>query len=260
MKRDLARYERDYVNVPFEQTMTQVRKRMLLDFIGRHQFRKLLEAGCADKPLFTILEEFDSFVVVEPGKAFCANARALANIHPHADRIQIFNRTFEEFHGNAPVDCVILSSLLHELEDPEAMVDHAFQLVPPGCWLHVDVPNAKSFHRLWAREAGLIKTEYQKSDIQIRMQQNHTFDLDSLTALVKEAGFVIAESGSYLIKPFTHAQMQHLLDLGILTEDLITGLMKMEKYIPGLGAEIFVNAQKPSRPERPRSSQKLMIP
>ena len=134
------------------------------------------------------------------------------------------------------------------------MVEHAFRIAPPGCWLHVNVPNAKSFHRLWAKESGLIKSEYERSATQIRLQQAHTFDLASLTRLVRGAGFSIAESGSYLIKPFTHAQMQQLVNLGILTEDLITGLMEMVKHAPGLGAEIFVNARKPATPQRKKKS------
>jgi len=52
------------------------------------------------------------------------------------------------------------------------------------------------------------------------------------------------DSGSYFIKPFTHAQMQQLIEAGILTTALIDGLIRMEQHLPGLGAEIFVNARK----------------
>ncbi len=108
-------------------------------------------------------------------------------------------------------------------------------------------PNAKSFHRLWAVEAGLIKSEYEKSAMQIRLQQSHTFDLESLQRLVQQAGFAMEESGSYFIKPFTNAQMQQLVDLGILTPSLLHGLRRMERHLPGLGADIFVNARKMNR-------------
>ena len=76
------------------------------------------------------------------------------------------------------------------------MLRHAFRIARSGCWLHANVPNAKSFHRLWAVEAGLIKSEYEKSAMQIRLQQSHTFDLESLQRLVQQAGFAVEESGS----------------------------------------------------------------
>src|SRR5947209_16710406 len=117
------------------------------------------------------------------------------------------------------------------------MLMHAFEMAPAGCWLHVNVPNAKSFHRLWAVEAGLIQNEYEKSPTQIRLQQSHTFDLGSLKDLVQQAGFVVEESGSYFIKPFSNAQMQQLVELGFLTQPLVQGLMKMERHLPGLGAD-----------------------
>lgn len=250
MKRDLAKYQQDYTASPFEGAMAEVRNRMLLEFLGQHQFRDILEVGCGNQPLFTVLNDFRSFVVVEPCQAFLETARAAARTRKNPERIQFINQAFEDFPGDIPVDCIIISGLLHELGDPKAMVDHAFRVARPGCWLHVNVPNAKSFHRLWAKESGLIKTEYEKSANQIRLQQNHTFDLEGLTRLVGEAGFSIVESGSRFIKPFAHAQMQQLVDLGILTGDLIAGLMKMEKHAPGLGAEIFVNACKPAVPQR----------
>jgi len=55
---------------------------------------------------------------------------------------------------------------------------------------------------------------------------------------------VVEESGSYFIKPFSNGQMQQLIDVNILTEPLVRGLMKMERHLPGLGADIFVNARK----------------
>ena len=73
--------------------------------------------------------------------------------------------------------------------------------------------------------------------------QNHTFDLPALQCLVQNAGFNILDSGSYFVKPFTHRQMQELIDAGLLTDKIIDGLMAMTKYMPNLGAEIYVNAK-----------------
>jgi hypothetical protein len=244
MSRDLNQYQQEYAANPFEDTMVKARRRLVLEFIAKHGFRDIMEVGCGGWPLFDALDDFRSFVLVEPGSVFFEKAQAAARMHKGRDRIQICQRRFEEFDGPALVDCIVISSLLHEVNDPAAILQQAFRIAPKGCWLHVNVPNAKSFHRLLAVESGLIKTEYERSATQVRLQQNHTFDLETLSRLVRTSGFSVIESASYFIKPFTHAQMQQLVNLGVLTENLISGLMKMERHAPGLGAEIFVNARK----------------
>jgi SAM-dependent methyltransferase len=244
MDRDLDSYQREYAAIPFEDTMAAVRKDMLREFLGKYRFRDILEVGCGGQPLFEVVDDFESFVVVEPGLEFYEQAQEAARLHKNRERIRVRQQPFEEYDGDGPVDCIVISSLLHEISDPAAFLQHAFQIAPKGCWVHVNVPNARSFHRLWAVESGLIKTEYEKSAMQVRMQQNRTFDLESLTGLVRECGFSAVESGSYFIKPFTHAQMQQLVGLGLLTKELLSGLMKMQRHAPGLGAEIFVNARK----------------
>jgi hypothetical protein len=109
--------------------------------------------------------------------------------------------------------------------------------------VYINVPNAKSFHRLLALESGLIDSIYQKSNNQIKFQQSHTYDINTLEILVKKSGFSIIESGSYFIKPFTHNQMRKLLDCSIVDEKILDGLDRMIKYCPGLGSEIFVTCK-----------------
>lgn len=128
MKRDLNKYQQDYAASPFEETMADVRKRMLLEFLNQHRFRDFLEVGCASKPLFEALNDFRSFSVVEPCLAFFEKAQASARAHKNPERIQLFNQAFEEFYSDVPADCIIISSLLHEIGDPKPMVDHAFRI------------------------------------------------------------------------------------------------------------------------------------
>ena len=57
--------------------------------------------------------------------------------------------------------------------------------------------------------------------------------------------------GSYFIKPFAHAQMQQLQDIGMLDERMLDGLMGLEKHLPGLGSEIYLNLRVTDRPHTP---------
>jgi hypothetical protein len=109
--------------------------------------------------------------------------------------------------------------------------------------LHVNVPNARSLHRLLALEMGLIGDVFERSANQRRLQQPRTFDLASLQAQVQACGFEVTDAGSYFVKPFTHAQMAQLRSCGLLDERMLDGLMGLEKHLPGLGSEIYVNCR-----------------
>jgi len=243
-RRDLDDYQREYAASPFEEHLVAARREVVLEFLARRKLKDLLEVGCAGKPLVESLVDFRSCLILEPGHVYFEEAQAAIQKLPARERIRLLQKRFEDFADHPSIDVIIISSLIHEIDDAAGMLRHAFKIAPPGCWLHVNVPNAKSFHRLWAVEAGLIRDEYEKSAMQIRLQQSHTFDLDSLKQLVQQAGFAVEESGSYFIKPFSNGQMQQLIDVNILTEPLVRGLMKMERHLPGLGADIFVNARK----------------
>lgn len=49
--------------------------------------------------------------------------------------------------------------------------------------------------------------------------------------------------GSYFIKPFTHDQMEGMLEKGILSPTILEGLYGMSVELPDYGAEIYVNCR-----------------
>lgn len=110
--------------------------------------------------------------------------------------------------------------------------------------IHVNVPNAQSFHRILAKEMGMIQNIHEQSFQMKLMQRQRTYDIDLLKQEIKDAGLMVIDSGSYFIKPFTHSQLQRGLDEKIIDEEVLDGLVKMEKYLPGMGAEIYVNCKK----------------
>jgi hypothetical protein len=60
-------------------------------------------------------------------------------------------------------------------------------------------------------------------------------------SLVQEAGFLVLEFGTYLIKPFSNVQMEKLISQNIVSTSVVAGLDGMIKYMPELGCEMFVN-------------------
>ena len=141
-------------------------------------------------------------------------------------------------------DFIILSSLLHEVEKPQDFLHLITSLCKTHTILHINVPNAKSFHLVWAYEAGLISSLGKLSNTAKTLQQNTAFDLESLMQMAQNVSLEVKESGSYFIKPFNHSKMSALLKNQILDEKLLEGLDNMVKYMPHLGAEIFINAKR----------------
>ena len=77
--------------------------------------------------------------------------------------------------------------------------------------------------------------------MQQRMQQAHTFDVDSLGSLVAQNGFQVVEQGTFFIKPFAHAQMALLRESGLVTDAMLDGLYSLSRHLPEHGSEIYMN-------------------
>ena len=105
------------------------------------------------------------------------------------------------------------------------------------------MPNVYSFHRLLALEMGLIRSLFEPSATEIRFQRHTRFDRESLVKLVEENGFRVLHFETYLVKPFTHDQMDALLRHGIIDLKTIAALDTMTKYLPQMGSEMFVEAR-----------------
>jgi hypothetical protein len=69
------------------------------------------------------------------------------------------------------------------------------------------------------------------------------FDLDELTKVMAAAGFSVESAGTRFIKPFSHQQMQELIDIGAVSDQLLEGLDRMTEHMPGLGAELYMNCR-----------------
>jgi SAM-dependent methyltransferase len=241
--RDIESYQRAYAASDFEAVQARLRKRKLLEVLRAWQPQRILEIGCADDALFNHHGDFQRFCVVEPGPAFAALARE-RGVRIGGGRVRVLQACMEDAIAelaDESFDCILLSGLLHEVREPAPLLAAVAAVCTPHTQVHVNVPNARSLHRLLALEMGLIGELHAISDQQRSLQQHSTFDIDSLGAVCEAAGFEVFERGSYFVKPFTHRQMAQLQADGMLDERMLDGLYGLEKHMPGLGSEIFVH-------------------
>ena len=238
--RDLHDYTLQYRNLPFESIQASFRRRMVLQRIKLARPQRLLEIGCGENALFTDLPGQD-VTVVEPSIEFADVARKSAN---RFTNVQVINGFLEDVNVDlGQFDGVVISCLLHEVTDPAALLQAAKHCCAQGAWLHVNVPNSQSLHRLLAVAMGLITESSALSDMQLKMQQQRTYDSTSLQAAINDAGFTCIDSGSLFIKPFTHQQMQSLVDLGFMTSAILEGLDRLSMQLPVIGSEIWCEAR-----------------
>lgn len=239
MTRDLDRYAEEYQRgyQGFERVLVGYRRRKVLERLETWPHRSILEAGCALEPLFLHATGWERFCVAEPTHAFAASARRRA-----LPGVRIEEVPLEALTSAEPFELVVLSSLLHEVEDPRPLLQAARELCAPGGVVHVNVPNARSLHNLLGVEMGVIPDPFARSELARSLQRTRTFDLTSLGALANDAGFEVVASGSYLLKPFTHAQMTRLLDEKIVSAQVLDALYSITgKAFQDAGAEIFVD-------------------
>jgi ubiquinone/menaquinone biosynthesis C-methylase UbiE len=241
----MSDYTAQYQALPFEAIQIEYRRKLVLREIAKLAPKRLLEIGCGELPLFTDLPPGIDITVVEPAVAFADNAKRLAEGRSGVRVVQGFVEDFEA--GDAGFDVVVLSCVLHEVPDPAAMLAAVRRVCGPQTVLHVNVPNARSLHRLLAVAMGLIPDPGAQSETQRTMQQRATtYDEKSLAGELNAAGFEVAEQGSLFVKPFTHAQMQRLVDEGFMTRAMLDGFDKLVTWLPDLGSEIWANARRSS--------------
>ena len=246
MNRNLSDYQEQYSNQPYEKYQVSFRKMKLIELLNKYNHQNILEVGCGLESIFLDFSSYDSITVIEPAEMFYN--KAIEDI----DKAKNKNVTVikELLENSLPqikdkkFNFILVSSLLHEIPEQSIFFKALYDIASEDTIIHFNVPNASSFHRLLAVEMGLIKSEFQKSDSNIQFQQHTNFNIDLLKQTVENNGFTVIDSGSYSFKPFTHQQMQDMINAGLITEQIINGFYKMERYLPNLGSEIFVNIKK----------------
>jgi SAM-dependent methyltransferase len=239
--RDLADYAVQYRALPFEPIQARFRRRMVLTRVAAHRPRRLLEIGCGEAPLFTDVAGCEC-VVVEPTPAFARNARRLAEGHEGVTVVEDYVEDVEP--GTlGRFDMVIASCVLHEVIDPQRFLAAARSFCAEGGVVHVNVPSAQSLHRLLAVAMRLIPHPSAESETQRTMQQRAVYDVAGLEDELRRAGLAVRERGSIFVKPFTHTQMQRLVDEGFLTPELLDGFDRLAEMLPDLGSELWVDAE-----------------
>lgn len=239
---DIEQYTDNYIKPSFEEYQVFFRRMKVLEIIEKYKPKRILEIGCGMEPLFQYLDnDYEIFCVIEPSDVFYKNAIKLAKNKNVICRNEFFTPAKELSDMN--FDFVLCSGLLPDIERPEELFEGLLKISNPETIIHINTPNAKSLHRLIAKEMGMISSEFALSERNVLYQQQRIYDLPMLTELVENMGFEILESGSYFVKFFSHSQMYEMMKKDIINVQVLEGLYQLTDYLPEFGSEIFVNCR-----------------
>lgn len=245
--RDINDYEEKYKVEPCEKYQVLYRRKKVLEILGKYKHNNILEVGCGLEPIFEFIDDYDTMTIVEPGINFINAALKKAE---NSDReIKCIHGFFEDSVASIQedkkrFDFIIVSSLLHEVEYPEKLLEALYDVCSNETVVHINVPNANSIHRLLAQKIGLIEDIHDLSEQQKVMQRNRVYDQKTLREAVEKAGFEVLECGTFFPKLLSASQMERMLDLNIVQENIFGGLDKLIEYLPEYGSEIYVQLKK----------------
>jgi len=243
--RDIGQYEADYLaDDRFEPHMVRYRRRQVLSSLARYPHARILEVGCGMEPLFDFVDDWDEFTIVEPGHEFVRLAREHAAAGRDVVVVEALIEEASPLLAGRQFDFIVVSSLLHEVRDPSLLLTSIRAQCGAHTVVHFNVPNAKSIHNRLAVRMGLIPDVFAQSEMALKMQRTNTYDLTSLKGRVTEAGFRVESSGSYFLKPFTHEQIQQMLDHRIIDVRILDAMYDVSEEFPEAGAEIYVDVRR----------------
>jgi ubiquinone/menaquinone biosynthesis C-methylase UbiE len=242
--RDIDKYSKDYLNDDFEKTQVVIRRNVVLEILNKYKPRKVLEVGCGLQSLFDFYHDFDSFTIVEPSVIFC-DAIKKSPYYDNNKAIHIINDFLEHYQpcDSEKFDFIVASSLLHEVSEPEIFLSCVKNISCRNTIIHFNVPSERSFHLLWALESGLIPKLDILSDTAKDYQRTSTFNMEKLKVMIESNGFTCINSGSYFFKIFNNTKMVLMQKNNLIDKKLLDGLVKVIKYFPENGAEIYVNCK-----------------
>lgn len=243
---DINDYSKKYMeehtrSFSYESVLVEVRRKQVLKSLNKYPHRHILEIGVGLEPLFQYCNDYESYTIVEPGYELVQNARKMAEGNNNIKIIHGFlEEVNEKLFESEDFDFIILSSLLHEVPDPDKLLQSIHRVCKPDTVIHINVPNVYSFHRLLAFEMGYIESIFDQSETEVKFQRHTRFDKESLFQIIEKNGFQILLQGTYFIKLFNNEKMEEMINLNIFNQDLIKGLEGMIKYMPDLGCEMFI--------------------
>ena len=192
-------------SLPFEMTLAKYQVRNLLD-LGKG--RSALDLGCNDGLITEELcKRFSRVVGVDASEAHIKAARK------RVSEAVFYTALIEEFDPRGELfDTIYMVNILEHLDSPVDILRRVKEwLNQEGCII-IHVPNALSLNRRIGQLMGLISNHYELCPLDIEVGHRRFYDTDSLKRDIVASGLKVESIGGVIIKPFSHPQMEWLIN------------------------------------------------
>jgi hypothetical protein len=244
LNRDLDSYLESYNSLPFEFYQENFRRNAVLTILESADFSVATEIGCGRSSIFEYWSPSERAQTIEPIQQLLKEA-SLKILEP--TKWSGFNLKAEDAQTRSELiksDVTILSSILHEVENPARLLREAASLTKTGGLLVIVVTNKFSLHRIIGVELGLQKSLDQKTCTEIKMQQSHgAYSTNQLRIEVENSGLKLLKIETIFPKLFSHRQMQEFLEDSTIDLNFLNCMERLSNFLPGLGSEILAIAE-----------------
>ncbi len=144
-----------------------------------------------------------------------------------SEKTSFIESYFENYSTDEKFDVVLANHVLEHVDDPIKLMKSKFH-----DWLNDDgiafitVPNAKSIHRLIGKQMGMLESEYDLNNSDIKAGHQRVYDIDILKKHIEKADLEIIELGGYNIKMVSLAQMKDW------SQGLLDAIFEVSKQMP----------------------------
>jgi len=242
--RELNDYYIQYQNLPFESVQEIFRKRAIIDFINPEHKRSALEIGCGRRSIFCDYPKFENITIIEPIEEFLSQAiqdlsEAASDLNPILSMIES-----ADLASGQCFETVILSSLLHEVPNPEEILSQIRRHLDSESELIVVVNNRDSIHRVLGHHIGILSSLDDLTATNVIMQQKRgVFSTRELDSLLSSTGFTVQKMETFMPKLLPHASLQAAIDENVISINFIEDLYALNSKFPAFGSEIIAKAR-----------------
>lgn len=213
----------------FERVLEEERCKRVVVSSKKCNHDSILDVGVGARSYFPYLS-WKKYTILEPNKEFTKNLNGNLNI---------VNLKLEDSELKEKFDFIILSSILHIVDDLNIFFEKIKSLCHKDTVIHINVPNSMSIHRLLGYEMNILPSINSLSGKDKEFNHKRIFSKIELSSFLLKHQFKIISSSTYMLKPFSDSQMSK-----IITEDIVKGLQKLtEYYFQPFGCEIVTEAK-----------------
>ena len=240
--RDLTKYFDDYLNLPFERVQESFRKRIIIEHLEDNTMLKksILEVGCGLDSIFNHLNATAECMIVEPIEQLLFsnnNSKLKSNIKKIPGRLEeVSHKINSKFH------VIILSSLIHEIENPALLLNHCKDVLDKEGRILIVTNNQNSIHRILGVSMGELEKLDSRTSTENQMQQiSGAFTVKQLDVIVKSIGMKINKIETFFPKILPHKMMQSALDSNIIDMKFLNQMSNLINFLPKFGSEIILD-------------------